>query len=113
MILPPRQGSVDVADYNQVAEKTSRENSCAAGKLQLSSRIDMFALRNLQRTPFVKPEKRMKRSCFVTDWELEGGGGAEIMNGAHRFRLRRGGGRDEFGGEGNQVWQASNSLIAA
>jgi hypothetical protein len=32
---------------------------------------------------------------------------------AHRFRLRRGGGRDEFGGEGNQVWQVSNLLIAA
>jgi hypothetical protein len=42
MILPPRQGSVDVADYNQVAEKTSRENSCADGKLQLSSRLDML-----------------------------------------------------------------------
>ena len=47
----------------------------------------MFALRFSERF-IMKPEKRMKRSCFVMDWELEGGGGAEIMNRAHRFRLR-------------------------
>jgi hypothetical protein len=58
---------LELADYNRACKKTSREKSCATGKLQLSSRLDMFAPRNLRRASSMKPEKRMKRPCFVTD----------------------------------------------
>jgi hypothetical protein len=55
---------VEVADYNRVAKKTSREKSCATGKLQLSSRIDMSALRNLPRAFIHEPGKENETIMF-------------------------------------------------